>query len=181
MATCRCPRHSLLLLGLASLAAAVVWACFLRLNLSASLPSGLYFLIPITLSRPLERGDLVVACPPASVASFGRARGFLGFGLCPGGVPELLKPVGALPGDRVAVRGGFLVVNGCPVAGALVLPEDSRGRPLSPFSNSDLEVPADSVFLLSTHSPRSWDSRYFGPVPLGSVRARAIPLWKFGR
>jgi conjugative transfer signal peptidase TraF len=181
MATCRRSRRSLLLLGLASLAATVVWACCLRLNLSASLPSCLYFLIPITLSRPLERGDLVLLCPPAAVAALGRARGYLGFGLCPGFVPELLKPVGAVPGDRVAAKRGFVVVNGQPVPGALVLPKDSLGRPLSPFSDSDVEVPADSVFLLSTHSPRSWDSRYFGPVPLGSVRARAIPLWRFGR
>jgi type IV secretory pathway protease TraF len=68
-------------------------------------------------------------------------------------------------------------VNGARVPGALVLAQDSLGRPLAPFSNSELEVPADSVFLLSTHSPRSWDSRYFGPIPLAHVRARAVLLW----
>lgn len=179
MVSHRRSRLSLRFLALAGLAIGAGWASCFRLNLSASAPAGVYFLIPIQLSRPLERGDLVLACPPRPVAKIGRAHGYLHFGLCPGLVPELLKPVGALPGDRVAVRDAFVVVNRQPVPSALVLARDSRGRPLTPFSPVELEVPPDSLFLLSTHSPLSWDSRYFGPVPLAAVRARAIPLWRF--
>lgn len=179
MVSRRRSRRSLRFLALAALATGAGWASCFRLNLSASSPAGVYFLIPIQLSRPLERGDLVLACPPPPVTEIGRARGYFRFGLCPGFVPELLKPVGALPGDRVAVQDGLLVFNRQPVPGALVLPRDSRGRPLTPFSPVELEVPGDSVFLLSTHAQRSWDSRYFGPVPLAAVRARAIPLWRF--
>jgi conjugative transfer signal peptidase TraF len=174
-------RRPLGLLALAALAIAIAWTSCCRLNLSASSPAGLYLLVPIQISRPFERGDLVLACPPPSVSETGRARGYLGYGLCPGFVPELLKPVGGLPGDRVGVRDSFVVVNSQPVPGALVLAQDSLGRPLTPFSTVDLEVPADSLFLLSTHSPRSWDSRYYGPLPLASVRARAVLLWRFDR
>ncbi|MDX1998544.1 MAG: conjugative transfer signal peptidase TraF [Thermoanaerobaculia bacterium] len=168
-------------LTLAALGLAVAWSSCFRLNLSASLPTGLYFLIPNILSRPLERGDLVLVCPPPNITATAHTRGYAGFGLCPGFVPEILKPIGALPGDAVAVRDGFVWVNHSRVPSALVLPRDSRNRPLAPFSLDELEVPAGSVFLLSTHSPRSWDSRYFGPVPLARVRARAVPLWRFGR
>jgi conjugative transfer signal peptidase TraF len=173
------PRLPALTLG--ALGLAVAWSSCFRLNLSPSLPSGLYFLIPAVLSPPLERGDLVLVCPPAAVTATAHSRGYAGFGLCPGLVPEVLKPIGALPGDAVAVRDGFVWVNHSRVPGALVLSRDSRDRPLAPFSQDELEVPVESVFLLSTHSPRSWDSRYYGPVPLAAVRARAIPLWRFGR
>jgi hypothetical protein len=67
-----------------------------------------------------------------------------------------------VPGNRIAVQDGFILVNGVRVPGGLLLTQNSLGRPLSPFSRAELEVPADSVFLLSTHSPRSWDSRYYG-------------------
>ncbi|MDX1997599.1 MAG: conjugative transfer signal peptidase TraF [Thermoanaerobaculia bacterium] len=179
MVSRRRSRRPLRFLTLAALAIGAGWASCFRLNLSASSPAGVYFLIPVQLSRPLERGDLVLACPPRPVAKIGRAHGYLHFGLCPGLVPELLKPVEAVPGDRVAVQNFFVVINQQPVPGALLLPRDSGGRPLTPFSPHELEVPADSLFLLSTHSPRSWDSRYFGPVPLAAVRARAVPLWRF--
>ncbi|MDX1999729.1 MAG: conjugative transfer signal peptidase TraF [Thermoanaerobaculia bacterium] len=168
------------LVGLA-LATAAIWLSCFRLNLSPSLPSGLYFLVPAFFSRPLERGDLALACPPAGVAAVAHARDYSGFGLCPGFVPEILKPVGALPGDRVAVRNGFVWIDGARAPAALVLDHDSLGRPLTPFSLLESEVPADSIFLLSTHSPRSWDSRNYGPVPFVAIRARAVPLWRFGR
>jgi conjugative transfer signal peptidase TraF len=174
----RPPRSSgLRLLTVVALSIAVPWAACFRLNLSPSLPAGVYFLVPSVVSRPLERGDLALVCPPSVIATVARARGYFGFGLCPGFVPELLKPVGALSGDRVAVQDHFVEVNGARVPGALVLTQDSLGRPLAPFSDFELEVPADSVFLLSPHSPRSWDSRYYGPVPLAHVRARAVLLW----
>jgi conjugative transfer signal peptidase TraF len=175
------PLPRLSALALAALGLAATWSSCFRLNLSASLPNGVYFLIPAARSRPLERGDLVLVCPPAAITVTAHARGYAGFGLCPGFVPEVLKPIGALPGDRVAIRDGFVWVNHFRVPGALVLSRDSRARSLAPFSPEELEVPADSVFLLSTHSPRSWDSRYYGPVPLARVRARALPLWRFGR
>lgn len=180
MAEHRRPRPLLLPLALLALALAVGWGGLLRLNLSPSLPSGVYLLIPAPFFRPLVRGDLVLLCPPPPVASEAHTRGYAGFGLCRGWVPEIVKPVGALPGDRVAIHNGFVWINGSRAPAALVLAHDSLGRPLTPFSRSELEVPPDSVFLLSTHSPRSWDSRYYGPIPRAAVRARAIPLWRFG-
>jgi type IV secretory pathway protease TraF len=77
------------------------WATCFRLNLSPSLPAGVYFLVPASLSWPFEHGDLALVCPPSFIATVARARGYAGFGLCPGFVPELLKPIGGLPGDRL--------------------------------------------------------------------------------
>jgi type IV secretory pathway protease TraF len=38
-------------------------------------------------------------------------------------------------------------------------------------------VPADTVRLLSGHDPRSFDSRYFGAVPVASIQGIAHPIW----
>ena len=40
-------------------------------------------------------------------------------------------------------------------------------------------VASGQVWLLATDTPRSWDSRYFGPVPLDQVRL-ARPLMTIG-
>lgn len=166
-------------LSFVALVTAAAWSSCFRLNLSPSLPYGLYFLVPAYLSRPLERGDLVLICPPPTVAAVARDRGYVGVGLCQGFVPEILKPIAAVSGDWVMARDGFVWINGARVTAALVLEQDSLGRPLEPFSEVEIEVPADSVFLLSAHSPLSWDSRYYGPVPAAAIRARAVPLWRF--
>jgi type IV secretory pathway protease TraF len=38
-------------------------------------------------------------------------------------------------------------------------------------------VPAGQVFLLSNFHPRSWDSRYFGYLPLSAVRGTVQEVW----
>jgi type IV secretory pathway protease TraF len=38
-------------------------------------------------------------------------------------------------------------------------------------------VPGDTVWLLSAHDPRSFDSRYFGAVPVASIQGIAHPIW----
>ena len=62
-----------------------------RLNLTPSLPLGLYRLAP----GPIERGALVATCLPLEMALEGRQRGYLSRGGCPGGASPVLKRVGA--------------------------------------------------------------------------------------
>jgi type IV secretory pathway protease TraF len=42
------------------------------------------------------------------------------------------------------------------------------------------QVPPGEIWTVSSYSPESFDSRYFGPVPLANVRGRARPLLVFG-
>ncbi|RVC82503.1 S26 family signal peptidase, partial [Mesorhizobium sp. M2A.F.Ca.ET.046.02.1.1] len=35
----------------------------------------------------------------------------------------------------------------------------------------------DEVFLLGNETNRSFDSRYFGPVPAQKIIGRLVPLW----
>jgi len=137
------------------------WLAGLRLNLTGSLPVGLYV---ASGGRP-ARGALVLACLPPRVAEFARARGYVPRGgACPGGVVPVGKSILAVPGDTVTVT--------------LM---DRKGRPLPGLAISRYVVGPGELWLLSSYSPWSFDSRYFGAVKVGQVRAKLWRLWTVGR
>jgi type IV secretory pathway protease TraF len=53
---------------------------------------------------------------------------------------------------------------------------DELGRPLHAMPSGSYVVGDGEVWILSGHDPRSYDSRYFGPVPTANIRGRAVPL-----
>lgn len=148
-----------------------------RWNKTESLPPGLYQVKEIAPDE-IQRGSLVMACPEASsVQKDARDRGYLPYGLaCPGWFAPLFKIAMAVPGDVVQATTQGITVNGAPVPNTSRLEADSTGRALPPLPQSGM-VPPGRVWLLSDYAPRSWDSRYFGPVPLGTVYGLARPVW----
>ena len=97
-------------------------------------------------------------------------------GTCPDGYAALLKPVVAWPGDVVTTSPSGVIVDGAPVPNSSPLTRDSLGRELHPYPYGTYEVPEDQIWVVSSYSPRSFDSRYFGPVPLRTVREWVRPL-----
>jgi conjugative transfer signal peptidase TraF len=169
-------RWPLLLMAGSGAIGFVASALALRINTTASMPIGLYREEP----PRLERGAWVVFCLPEEPARLGRARGYLRQGSCPDGSQELMKAITALPGDSVALSRAGLVVNGHSISGTALRTVD-RGRrtlPHAPFGESS--VPPGELWVLGLDRRVSWDSRYFGPVPLDHVRAAAIPILTFG-
>jgi conjugative transfer signal peptidase TraF len=141
---------------------------------SHSLPWGIYR----RTQEPIERGVLVHVCLPEVIARYALEREYLSAGLCPGLSQEIVKPVAAIAGDEVEISAAGVTVNGVPVPGTPVYPTDSRGRLHTlrmPAGRSS--VPAGQVFLLSNFHPRSWDSRYFGCLPLSAVRGTVQEVW----
>ncbi len=120
------------------------------------------------------RGDIVVFDPPA------------GWATQTNGVP-LIKRVIGLPGDRVELRDGEVVLNGVALAEPYVY-RDADGRPQAtePLSDgpSQWVVPDGSLFVMGDHRQNSSDSRTFGPVEIGAVIGRGWlrywPLDTFG-
>ncbi len=118
-----------------------------------------------------EPGDYLAACPPRPALEFLRHAGkdaatpLLGLLNCEGLTP-LIKPVAAVAGDRIEQGPQGLRING-------VLVAQSKKRPKVPDFQVPWSyvVPAGHVLLLSPR-PQSFDSRYFGPVPLAS----SIPM-----
>jgi conjugative transfer signal peptidase TraF len=134
-------------------------------NATASTPTGLYALHPLDRLRALE---LVAVRPPEPIASYLADGGFL-----PKGVP-LLKHVMAVPGQTVCRTGDAITVDHIEVGEAR--DRDHLGRPLPRWSGCRTLI-AGEVFLMNPTVPDSLDGRYFGPLPVTSVVARAVPLW----
>lgn len=146
----------------------------LRLNLTSSIPPGIYR----TTSEAVTRGTTVIACLPAEASAFAAARGFVPRGRCPDGRSPIGKTVAALPGDSVHVDTTGVSVNGHLIPNSRALPHDSRGRFL-PQLDGDYLVPPKQVWLVSSYSARSYDSRYFGGVPDSLLVERVRPILCF--
>lgn len=143
------------------------WALGYRLNLTRSLPVGLYRMT----GGPVQHGQLAAFClEDAEFISLARDRGYLAAGSCASGLRPLLKVVSGLAGDTVELHQGLIAVNGHPLAGTAVVSRDSKGRP-PPSSRlvPGVIAPGKALVLSSQHSG-SFDSRYFGLVPLAALR-----------
>jgi conjugative transfer signal peptidase TraF len=155
------------------LATVVTWFAGVRVNLSGSMPIGLYRVS----SGPPVKGVMVLACLPASVAMFARSRGYVPNGRCPDGTAPIGKVVLAAAGDSVEVTGEGLLVNGHLVRNTKPLAVDGAGQSLPRVPDGTYVVGHDEVWLYSSYSKRSFDSRYFGPLRLSCVLSRVLPLW----
>ena len=148
----------------ATLAIATALAGGYRINLTPSEPLGLWHVIP--LHRPTKVDDLVFICPPETAEMLeARVRGYLRSGSCPGGIAPLIKTVIAVAGQHVEI-GASVDVDGREVSSSSLAQRDGKGRPLTPFPSGI--VPQGYVFLHSSF-PGSYDSRYFGPVPISGI------------
>ena len=152
--------------------AALAWAAGLRVNLTGSMPIGVYQATSVASATALDPGAIVLACLPVEVARLARERGYVPRGSCPGGAGPIGKIVVAVPGDTVTVTPCGLMVNGRLLSGSQPLARDGHGRPLPPLRRGLYLVRTGEIWLLSAHSPRSFDSRYFGP--LGAERVRSV-------
>ena len=170
-------RHETLLgaIGAALLVSSAAWAAGVRLNLTSSLPAGVY----LVTNRVPTRGSIVLVCLPAPVATFARMRGYVPRGTCPGRAGPVGKTVLAIPGDTVRVLARELQLNSVGVRLSVTLGFDSRRRPLPSLPTGLYVVRPGELWLLGRHA-LSFDSRYFGPVPASSILAVVRPLWILG-
>ncbi len=107
---------------------------------------------------------------------------------------DFVKRVVGVPGDRICIKDNQLWRNGRPVPltpvaiedGALILSENLAGRahrvrldPARPMRPQlpELTVPAGQLFVLGDSRDTSWDSRFWGFVPLDSVSGKLVWRW----
>ena len=139
---------------------ALAFGAGLRTNPTPSLPKGIYKISPGTPGK----GDLVSFCLEGKFAALAGERGYLQAGSCPSGLRPLLKRLAGLPGDSIQT------------AALLVRTEDSQGHPMPSALRSGI-IPPDMALVLADHEG-SFDSRYFGLVPLGALQ-RVEPVFLF--
>ncbi|OAI30851.1 S26 family signal peptidase [Methylosinus sp. R-45379] len=154
---------SVLLIGAqSSLGPATPWLVW---NATASTPTGIYELRSADRLNALQ---LVAVRPPEPIASFLADGGFLPKNVL------LLKHLLAFPGQTVCRTGAVVTVDGVDVGEAR--DRDRLGRPLPNWSGCRTLRP-DEVFLMNPTVQDSLDGRYFGPFPVTSIVARAVPIW----
>lgn len=149
----------------------------LRIQHTASLPVGVYRMVPGTP----DRGTIGLWCLPRATAMAGRQRGYLAAGTCDGGAEPVGKVVLAVAGDTIHYSESGIALNGRAVPNTRPLAYDSRGRPLAHAPFGVYVLPRGAVWLWSPYSSASWDSRYFGPVSRSRLIALATPLWTIRR
>ena len=99
----------------------------------------------------IERGDVVVFRSPEDLDR------------------SFIKRVIALPGDRVRVDHGRVIVNGKPLREPYVLMEYRDNN-----SMAEITIPQDCYFMMGDHRNISYDSRAFGPVSRSLVYGKAV-------
>jgi conjugative transfer signal peptidase TraF len=125
---------------------------------------------------PVARSALVAACLPLAIARQGLARGYLQRGDCPAGAEPVAKVVGAIAGDVVELEPGWVAVNGVKFSNSQMASRDSANRPLSHASLGERRVGEGEVWLFGFNNARSWDARYFGPIPSTNLRGVLKPV-----
>jgi conjugative transfer signal peptidase TraF len=132
-------------------------------NSTPSAPKGFYL---IDSDREIAVGQYVILPVPEDVRPLVYGRGWL-----PEGIP-LLKRVGAVAGDRVTISEEGLFIN------------NHYFGPVQTRDQNDLPIPqlrgsfviAPGYFLPISPYERSFDGRYFGPVPVGQITYQVKPF-----
>lgn len=125
-------------------------------NGTPSMPVGFYW----RTDRPPERGAIVTVRAERVARDYAMQRGFTDPG------DRFLKRVAAVEGDIVCARDLVVTINGVEAARRRIV--DSEGRLLPNWQAC--RTLGLEVFLLGD-SADSFDSRYFGPVPLDDIEA----------
>ena len=164
--------------GVTALLLVLSWIFGLSLNVSASLPLGLY---QVSDNGNVKAGDLVVFCLQGGWQDVALQRRYLQeqmLGHCQGGTP-LLKRVQAVPGDRYETEPRGVRINGRLVTLTAIKSNDRQGRPL----HSSLAVEGllrEGEYLVFGETEHSFDSRYFGAIRGRQFLQRVRPLWVNG-
>jgi conjugative transfer signal peptidase TraF len=157
-------------LGVLSLAFIIPAVAGIRINESPSLPIGLYLISE-------KSGQLVEFCPAEPFASLAIARAYRSRGNCPDGGAPLMKPEVAQAGDSVELNSRGVAVNGKLLPNSAPLKFDTHGHRLDHWPFGRVKVRSGEIWLISSYNPRSFDSRYLGPITKGEIQHHLIPLF----
>lgn len=124
----------------------------------------------------IERGKLIAFCPPntAVIKYLVAIRPSMKGSCEETGSIEFIKAVGAVEGDTVTLQENEnALINGVEV------PNTTADTKIA-FPPGEYKVNSGEVWTFSTYNEDSYDSRYFGPVPISNICGMAVPLFVDG-
>ncbi|MFN4197045.1 MAG: signal peptidase I [Caldimicrobium sp.] len=93
---------------------------------------------------------------------------------------DFIKRVIGLPGDRIEIINKKVYVNGAPLEEPYVQFTDKEiySKEVSPRDNyGPVVVPQGHIFVLGDNRDQSYDSRFWGFVPLHSLKGKALIIY----
>jgi conjugative transfer signal peptidase TraF len=87
-----------------------------------------------------------------------------------------------VPGDTIDIDMREVRVNGVDLPFSAAQASDRAGRPLPRPDRSHIVLTASQLWVMSDTNPRSFDSRYFGPIERAWVKdvIRPVVTWGYG-
>jgi conjugative transfer signal peptidase TraF len=146
-----------------------------RINLTESYPLGLY---QIVNDKDISKGDMVLFCPPDNrYFKKAYARGYIEDGLCPSGYWELQKKVVGLEGDHIKID-DHVYINNIKIKNTKIFRIDPQGNNMFFMSNKNknMIIPKGFMFVISDYNELSFDSKYFGVVPISTLIGKMKPI-----
>lgn len=141
---------------------------YLLINISESMPKGLYFLSDIK-KEELKVGDIILFTCPSNIEKYVYGRKYL-----PKRIP-LLKRIAGVKGTIFFMNDGYFYINNKKVA--RIKSHDKQLLELPVFYTQEIQEVQENYFIVLGDHENSFDSRYFGEISLNLVKKKAKPVW----
>lgn len=149
--------------------------CGFRINVTKSYPIGVWKLV----QGQTKKGQIVFFCPENNeyFKSLIETNHFQK-GSCSGGYRPLIKQVAGVPGDKIETDGNIVKINGKTMKNSRILEHDINQWKIPRIAFSGY-IPDGYVWLMSDYSELSFDSRYFGLIPVNNIKGPIKLIWEW--
>lgn len=154
--------------------AALFHAMGFRINLTESIPIGLY---RITREAAMKNA-YVFFCPDDREAfRLARNRSYIDHGLYCDGYGYLMKKVVAVSGDTLSVTNEGVFVNHMLIPYSKPKLQDGMNHALPQLQVTNYPLQKDEVMTMTSQSEWSFDGRYYGLVHTRQIKGMLTPIW----
>lgn len=151
------------------------------INVTSSMPVGFYkkHALPGTITP----GMTVLLCPPSPAASPAIRQAIKDNWLiksnntpCKDHLVPFLKNIAAVPGQKISIKMSGIYVDGSKLSKTKIQPVAKNGKKIVHYPLGTYTVQPGHVWLWDNSSKWAYDSRYWGPIPVGNLVASARPV-----